>query len=391
MKLIKLYVLLFLILSSSVIQTAEKIKSNKHKFMRRGLTGKTKKFTMKGCTGFKFSILYFVIGLTNTLNDGMAEEITSAVSEVILQKTLPDPKADKCLKDIDEVIEGKVKEAEKEIEKISNKPDDNIQKLSAVVDLSKYTDLALNDVKNDPQKLCKKISKIATYHLEISKEKDNCERYIKKSVAFLKDPFVMGQTLAQFDEWSNCIMTCESREYLSSHLEAAQKKSPTTPFDKIKQQALIDLEKQYQVCSPKIQALKKIEGQNCSILPGELDHQKKCYQAGIAVKAKLFFDIIKNPPTDLIKNCIGVLFKGFVLQKLMNAAVEKVINVILNFFSAFVLSIIKTIYYAITLIYKIVQVFNAKSDDERSELMGECMGREINLILSIAQIRKRKI
>jgi hypothetical protein len=169
MKFIKLYVLLFLILSSSVIQTTEKIRSNKHKIMR-GLTNKSKKFTMKGCKGWRFHIVNFVIGLINTLKDGITDEITSAVSEYILEKALPDPKADKCLKDIDQVVEGKIREAEIEIEKISNKPDDNIQKLKAVVDLNKFTDLALDSAKDDPHKLCKKMSKVATTYLETYEE-----------------------------------------------------------------------------------------------------------------------------------------------------------------------------------------------------------------------------
>lgn len=154
---------------------------------------------------------------------------------------------------------------------------------------------------------------------------------------------------------------------------------------------LEEYKKEYKKVEGLLSDAKPIINLKCKNLPDEKNYQTDCYQVGIGIKARQFWELITNPDSAEITNCLKKFLTEMIFNKLISVTVKAILNIVLNAFGIFAATLIRVLLYVMILIDRFIKATKSKDVKEKSLAMGEAIGYAYHIVKVILQVGKKRL
>lgn len=393
MKINTIYALLqiFLICSYSVLAVKDQIRVSGILSRRNHRVSKSKninqKFNIKSCENSTIDFIAFIKGIFISVNESLHESLAGFIVDKFKLKE----GTEQCFKMVGEAFDAKIQKAEKEVEILAkeglNKVFDQIKNLN--VKIYNFEFSLLENLRGNPKEFCRTAKKTIKFKIRDSQE---AEQHLKKVINYLEDPEKQSWTLKDWEEFKKGILNIyETREEIYDRLKNGVNKHPEMTLNNVLHGVLEEYKKEYKKIERLISDAKPIINLKCKNLPDEKNYQTDCYQVGIGIKARQFWELMTNPDSIEITNCLKKFLTEMIFNKLISVTVKAILNIILNAFGIFAATLIKVLLYVMILIDRVIKATKSKNVKEKSLAMGEAIGYAYHIVKVILQVGKRRL
>jgi hypothetical protein len=378
---------IFLICSSSVLAVKDQIKVSRLHSRRHKKISRAQKFNMKSCEKPTIDFIAFIKGIYDAVNDSVEGVLTS----FILQKYKVQEGTEQCYSMVEEAFNAKIHAAEKEVEKVAKNGLNNVldQVKALNVKVYSYEISLMENLRGNPKAFCKTAKKTIKFKVKEDVEK---EAHLKKVIGYLEDPEKQSWTLEDWKDFKKGLFTTyETRDEIYQKLKDRVHKHPELAFSKILHNVLDEYKKDYKKVEDLLKNAKPITELKCKNLPDDVNFQRDCYQVGVGVKARQFWELIKHPDSGEIKKCLKTILTEMIYEKLISVSVETIINIILNAVGFFMSTFFKVVVFAFIFIERVIKATTSKDVKEKSQAMGEAIGYAYHIVTVMLQVGRRRL
>jgi len=245
-------------------------------------------------------------------------------------------------------VEAKMNEEIRRAEAAAGALDDKLKKDG----LTTAEATELNSLAAKPREQCEKLTKIekvkATEESLLGKAADSIIDQLEKEIARAQHK-PASVTKAYLDGKKEDFFNKKAKQYIADYAKDNCEKVAGETLLKCLQNLKVAVETNKAATESKLAQLKSTDKPKCKYFPVAATEDMKCKKAGVFLKIRAFFDILKK---DNVKACIGLATLREVVGKIVSKVTEAIIDKVFNILGSFIYAGVKIIYFIIKMFHQ---------------------------------------